>query len=321
MFKRHFIFFVLCFSFSLCMVDMQAKNNRKFEKIIKAYDVAPLLKTPGKTPASFWQQIEEGHVGLNKYKHALKRKKKTAVEANYELNMALAKVETQYDDREYIDDSTTQSMLTNLRDIIEGEPDRRLQFHLVWGFTPNAYCTPRGHIYIYHTLVRAYSQDPEMLIGVCAHEAAHYYLMHSARHLWAEKRNERKNNILAGISIGMMAFADGMAAGNAAYYGQSYQSNLAPFINSVLYCTEYDNIMYHFRYGREQELEADMVAYRFLEYVGLDPKMYVRALVALGIENDTTYDEQSDHPSISYRVDFLTYLGEHYPLKFVGEGK
>ena len=306
-------FFLVCLY--VLFFSLQAGNNRQYEGIIKKYDIAYLLPSSEGSAEDFWSSLENRHEGLYKYRKALAKKKKTAVEANYDLNMALARVEPRYSEFQYLNDAQAREFASRLNLIIEGNNSNRLHFHLIFGLYPNAFCTPRGHIYIYHTLVTTIEGDASLLVGICAHEAAHYYLRHSARHLWAQKKEERKNNILAGISVGLMAASETMNAYNAGYYGYNYNSNLPAYISTVLACAKYDNNLFYFKYGREQELEADIVAYRFLEYVGMDPMTYVRALMALGTDSDEYYDDWSDHPTISYRIGLLMYLGEHYPLK------
>ena len=67
--------------------------------------------------------------------------------------------------------------------------------------------------------------------------------------------------------------------------------------------------MFHYKYDREQEIEADIVAYRFLEWIGIDPAEFIMALERTNLDNLTGAGEKdSDHPSTEFRVGLLKQL-------------
>ena len=66
---------------------------------------------------------------------------------------------------------------------------------------------------------------------------------------------------------------------------------------------------FQFKYSRAQEIESDLMAYRFCEAVGIGGYAYIMALQLLG-ENDLYMkaDKTADHPTLSHRVAFLKWL-------------
>ena len=69
---------------------------------------------------------------------------------------------------------------------------------------------------------------------------------------------------------------------------------------------------YYCRYSREQEIECDIIAYRFLEFMGIDPMNYVSALKKLGTEHDYLYSKKWDHPTVTERINVLEALDNKY---------
>lgn len=79
--------------------------------------------------------------------------------------------------------------------------------------------------------------------------------------------------------------------------------------NNIIWAGD-NALKYRYKYSREQEVEADIIAYRFLEYMGLGGENYINALRAIGYENDAYYDDTSSHPTTEFRVKLLEYLGK-----------
>lgn len=303
--------------FIFISIAVAQDRDREYEKMIFRYDVAYIFSSSEGLPEDFWRQLERGHNGLLSFNKALTRGKKTALEAESDISRALGVVDNQYRYLYLYEGDTIKDFTHDIQEIVLGCDANRIRLHIAYGEVPNAFCTPRGDIYIYTTLLDRLDFDWRMLVGICAHEVAHYYLKHSARQIWADKKAERKNNILAGIAIGLTAVADVMSAYNAGYSGTQYQSPYTQTYQNILSSAQTDTQLFHFKYSRGEELEADIIAYRYLEYMGIDPYYYIKALYSLGNDGDAFYSDWSDHPSITYRINLLRYLGQYYPLKSV----
>jgi len=311
-----FLLFLSCLS-----LFPQNKTQKEYERIIQHYDILYSLNGEHGTANDFWKLLEDNHIGLGKFNRALAKGRRTALKAQADVKEALGVVENGYKALyTYDNDPDIKSYTSHIEDNCLGVDKTRVQIHIAYGESPNAFATPRGDIYLYSSLLKQLDYDEMMIAAVSAHEAAHYYLKHSVRQRWIDRKNERKNNIWAGVAIGLMVTAEvanAYASGYANPYGRNrYDSQLAENIVDIISIAKYSSALSHFKYSREEELEADIVAYRFLEFIGEDPRIYMKALAALGLETDSFYNDWSDHPSINYRIGFLDYLGKHYPMKF-----
>ena len=190
--------------------------------------------------------------------------------------------------------------------------------------TKNAFVYPDGTICITSSLF--YSLKPEELLGILAHEMAHYVLEHALISCFKVEKRERNNRIAAAVlsSVNVIAHASIQANGGINSEDQEeYWDNVNK--QTELFFKSFDVMSerYKYRYSREQEMEADIVAYRFLQYMGYNPRHYINALGKIldfdisnpsieGIEalsyDYHDKDEYSTHPSILERCVMLEYI-------------
>ena len=117
---------------------------------------------------------------------------------------------------------------------------------------------------------------------------------------------------------GLVAASDAYATSQGAEIDSESTSE---YIENTFESASKDSYLYKFKYSREQELEADIIAIRFLEWIGINPQYYIDTLKQLGTEYDLMYDEESDHPTTKYRIDLLSFLIKNYPMtKLLLEG-
>lgn len=182
----------------------------------------------------------------------------------------------------------------------------------------NAFATPYGQIYLTSGLVLNYHFKEHLLLGVCAHEMTHSRCFHSLVGLWKQYEKERKNEIAAGIVAGLYAVASAgaamYAASNGVSFDQSYYDDIAVTTTNLYTAIDGESFYYQFKYSRWQEIEADLMAYRFCEAIGLGGYSYIMALQLLN-ETDLYMkaDRTDDHPTMAYRIAFLKwiYANEH----------
>lgn len=166
----------------------------------------------------------------------------------------------------------------------------------------NAFATPTGEIYLTEGLIRRYHGNPVLLAAVCAHEATHYFCMHSMVAQWKQERKKQANTILAGVAIGLNTVLQVASGG-------STSSGFRSLNNSIIDICCSDAYYFEYRYGRSQEIEADIAAYRFCEEMGIGGYAYILALELLGDGNGYMRSRaNSDHPTNSYRVNLLKYI-------------
>lgn len=112
-----------------------------------------------------------------------------------------------------------------------------------------------------------------------------------------------------GLNTGLQAFAAGLDAANGvkhddAYWDMAYQSNI-----EIIKAFKEDSYLFRFKYDRQQEIEADILAYRFCEAMGLGAYTYIMALQLLD-EGDPylSASAEDDHPPLAFRLGLLKYL-------------
>lgn len=144
-------------------------------------------------------------------------------------------------------------------------PDLKFKFTVLNDPKINAFALPGGFVYITRGLVALAENEAEMA-GVLAHEIGHI----TARHTAQRYSTAMATNLgLMGLSIAGSIFGvPGNLNSLAGQVGQLYLQS----------------------YSREQELESDMLAVRYMSRVGYDP----RAL-------ETFFRKMGQHTSISQR--------------------
>lgn len=159
--------------------------------------------------------------------------------------------------------------------------------------------------------------DKEELIACVAHEMAHYYLAHQLAGMYAYKKKEKRNKFWA--SFGAAVYA-GAIAGSNMYaasqgvepldidYGYMASSATDLFGETAEKATK----MYKFRYSREQEMEADIIALAFIYKAGIDVNKIISMFKKMQPYSDNVKDKTDTHPLISERIRVLQSIIHKY---------
>lgn len=287
-------------------------QNKKFDKLIEKYDVIQYIQgLDNKKPELFWDAIWKNNKTLTKVSKALKKETPCATAAKKSLYDAYISCKSyfdklvQSDSLEFVAD--TMILRMELRKIF---PD--IKMTIINSNEVNAFTTPEGHIYITDSLLLVKDIYYEQLLGICAHEAAHFFLQHTLCEAYDIERELNENKIIAGIASSVNIMANAYAQANGAADNSSWDT--LEKNNSSLYEWAKNEAYGRFRYkySREQEIEADIIAYRFLEWLGEGGQNYIDALKAIGTDEDKYYSDESDHPKISFRINFLEYLSHKH---------
>ncbi len=125
----------------------------------------------------------------------------------------------------------------------------KYRFYIVKQHVYNAFATPAGHIFINSGLLAALENEEE-LAGILAHEIAHVVSRHISQNL---DRSPKINlATLAGIAAGILIGSGGSAAlGNAVMVGSMAAGQSAALA-----------------FSREDELQADQLAFDYLDNAG-----------------------------------------------------
>ncbi|MBR6465566.1 MAG: M48 family metalloprotease [Bacteroidales bacterium] len=169
--------------------------------------------------------------------------------------------------------------------------------------TANAFAAPNGNVVIYRGLQNLFSwYREELLTAVIAHEIVHVLLKHSLVQEYMQRKNERNSMIWASVAVGLQAFADGM---NSAYTGKTV--NNTAYYASIFNSAKYESFMYQFKYSREIELQADIVAFRLLDWIGIGGERMKEALTLLADPFEYSSD-LDNHYTMSQRIAVLGQL-------------
>lgn len=286
-------------------------NCGEFDRILDELDVYPSMSfIETKKPVGFWGTIRRYN---GTYQEMAESFEKNA-ENKSEIYKTVGVLETQYmpgvRELELIPNEELCHRL--LRDLTGLDLGLRVNICIVENPIANAFCTPDGNIFITSKLLVEMGSDYYALLGIAAHEMAHYVLQHAASSVYAQKKRERRNNIIAGVASGIVAATAIYSASQGADANMSDAT--VKSIENMFGAAKRDAYMFGFRYDREQELEADIIAYRYLEWLGISGTHYIAALYRIWNEDDEFYanDVDSTHPSTIYRTRLLSYLRDSY---------
>lgn len=176
----------------------------------------------------------------------------------------------------------------------------------------NAYTYPTGHIIFTEKLTDIMDRDE--LLGAAAHELAHYVLEHWYAETYRTRKKEKRNRFWAEMGamlyVGVTEGANVYGASQGATPIDTHSGEIYPQLQTELE-READkaSTIFKFRYSREQELEADIIALAFLVKSGVDGNKMITMLEKLrSYAVDERADKYSTHPLLSERIATIKYI-------------
>lgn len=292
--------------------QLDKKNIKEFEEIIAKYDPKQRMGwSDAFDQETFWSFVKDNSEDNQKLQAALQKDKRPKF-----LTKAIEDI--------YGSSSDMSNYLALCRPYEKGDFVNALEITLFGEKSPikdfriypakeaNAFATPYGQIYLTEGLALRYNYNESLLMGVCAHEATHYLCQHALISKWQSAEREKKNaiigGVLAGLAVTAMAVSGMSAASNGASLDDSWADNVSKMGAYIIEGFDKDAYYFKFKYSRSQELEADIVAYRFCEMIGIGGYAYIMALQLLGDDLYMKADSTDDHPTTKYRVLLLKYL-------------
>ena len=286
--------------------DVPNSDIRKIRSLIFEYDVKEFVFDQPKvrTASDFWMAVFQNNKMANSMIEAINRKGRLIMQAADTLAMNMANI------CRYCDNIATSEEYQFVADSLMSVTQASIAFpnvacKIADDNTLNACALPNGQIFINGGLFGIMNY-PE-IIGVVSHEIAHVILEHQLAHEYMMLKKTQNLEIAYGIMMGVNTAAAGFGAAN----GVKTDWDNVNKINQGLAesPSRYVNELYTFKYSREQEVEADIVAYRFLDFMCDGGEYYISALQKLSSEDEKIfYDKQCDHPTIAFRVNLLRYL-------------
>lgn len=168
------------------------------------------------------------------------------------------------------------------------------EFHLLRDpQTVNAFALPGGQIFITAAMLSRLNSEAQ-LAGVLGHEVGHVIARHGAEHLAKQQLGSALVN-----AVGIAASDDPQSARQAAILAQAV------------------NQMVNLKYGRDDELESDLLGFQFMTEAGYNPSGIVELMEILNSVRGGTGGQPeflSTHPNPTNRVEKLVAIIEReYP--------
>lgn len=300
----------------LSVASYAADNDKQFIKLIKKCDVPEVARCLASSEGTeqFWFNVLEDNPIIKNLLDDISKGKGCEKEALKAINrMKLFNYRLDVD----IVDELKGFCDTLVMDM--GLPHDLVEMNIIYDTSPNAFTvlTDNGFAICLNTgLCEKLGFDYERIMSVAAHEFAHGAFMHHLRKEYEAAKNDRRNKIIGGISVGLAAVSNLANAYTSGMLGTEYDSSeFSRQYNHIAADIKNDSYKFRYMYGREQELEADLVAFRFMQFLGCEKK-YLEALQLI-TDSDMYFwsAEDSDHPSTAYRLEFLDFVAKNPQYK------
>lgn len=302
------------FGLNISQAKIKSSTISSFEADISKYDLKKYIDEADiNTPMDFWNVVSNHSKGVNELKKALAKQKLPK-----SLSAAIKEVGSSKGVMNNIllrcNPYIAEEFESDIQKTLYGESHHLDDYRIFPEDEPNAFATPYGQIYLTEGLVDRFHYDKNLTLAVSAHEATHYEFQHTLVEKWKDLENKKKNEIMAGVLSGLYAgimVASGMSmASNGVELDDSYWQNTAKISTSLLDVFDDNSFYFKFKYSRGQEIESDIMAYRFCETMGIGGYAYIMALMLLGDSFYLEADKTDDHPTTAYRALLLKYLYE-----------
>lgn len=306
----------------LCnFVLAEAQTEAECFQLIKKLDVpSEVMALPNDNPATFWWNLPKYNAEYQKFEAALKKGKSSALFAVNEIKndlMFRTDIQNGLTDENSVEVLDSVCKFFNLKVY-----NPQMKVYIAGDNEVNAYSTPDAIIILNSGLLNK-METFEKIYAVVGHELAHYALGHAMQNLYAVKKKEKRNQIMAGVASGIQAA--GTAIGQAMYSDnspagqkereQAWQDVRNGLDKNLEWATVDAYGRYHLKYSRNQEMEADIASYRFLQWIGEDPNYMIKMLEILGEDEPKIDQKNSDHPSTVFRINVLKTIAKYDEAK------
>jgi len=282
--------------------------NYEYEDILSECDIIHLLPQESDGNAlSFWNHIIAENKELNKLFSKINTKGGSAKEAREKISELL------YYDRPLLKKTGIDvPSLDSMKYVLLGDyddVDDLFSIKMKDSEELNAFSTPDGEIFIYSGLLDHFFNGSEesipCLYAILAHEFSHVFFRHALVSLYKKYKREKTNELIADIATGAANFSYSYSKARGIESPiddvQEYSENVHEYANQ-------QTTLYYFKYSRTQEYQSDIVAFRLLDWLGLNGEYVIEALQLINNPFDVGSDEYNDHPSTQDRIKLLKYL-------------
>mgnify|MGYP002078499314 CR=1 FL=1 len=191
--------------------------------------------------------------------------------------------------------------------VIIGHRTDNIVIKIIKDTDPNAFILSNGTIFITTGLLSTIRSEEE-LMGILAHEIAHFVLDHQIVNINEETERRKRAEFWAGLAIVASTGAD-------IYLSTRYENHIPGLltystaaISSIISSEVLERL--GLKYSREQELEADEIAVGILKFLGIDSLGLSVVFERLNKHSILTgkylaLSEKGTHPSFDSRINII----------------
>ncbi len=297
------------------IVANAANIEKRYTKLIEKYDVPIEARClEDSTPAAFWRDIVDYNEMYLKFLRDMEKNKGAEKEA-LRMTAELPRFYSRYDEsivegmQGYCD-----SLLTDM-----GIPyrDNNCRLYVVYADEADAFTalTDDGFaMCVTSGLISRKGLTRDILMGLVANQYVHGILKDHCRSFYQAAKQDRKDALLAGaLTVGVVGLATAAVALDPHPYDYGWIGNDVTVINNVNIKNEipFPTSKFFFKYTPGLEYEADLTAFRFMQYLGKGED-YINGLKILGSSSyDSQFGENTDQPTITQRIALLEFAESH----------
>lgn len=288
-------------------------NGIDYKKFLQKHDVdQETMSLKSNNPLDFWNSLKSNSEHLQEFLEEINSDKGKAV------GKIMAKM-PRFNPRfrpEVLTDSF--NICSDIAKVLGESSD--IEICIVDDDQFNAFATysDNGMVVAIHSGVfSARGVTPEIIFGLVAHEYAHCMLSHILQQEVANDKRNLRNKVITGIGAGLAVIGAGAEAYTSSQLGIEYDPDkYSDMLESLERSSNKDLYKFIHRYSRELEFEADLVAYRFMEWAGYGGDRYIEVLQLIEAVDPTghlwTVEGEGDtHPTHRNRIEFLKFAKDH----------
>lgn len=290
--------------------------KEEYREILEKYDVpVEVRKLQVGDPAAFWKTLVANDMKYQKLLSDVKKETPAVREAERIISF-LPRFDA--DSVEWLDRSAQSycDSISRYMGLNELTPDFRLYFTtLDEPYSCSALDNDSFSVIVDKGLLETKGFNYKMLIGLVAHEYTHGLLDHrlsnECDNVKKDRRSRIANSLVAG-AVGVATFTAWATMGDGKNDGRDASFAGYGIMGQKNGSQSGDITPYNYLFNRGQVLQTDLVAYRFLEKMGIGGQAYIDFLGLLA-NNELSPEEMEavehgDYPTIAYRIDFLKYV-------------
>lgn len=283
------------------------ENGKEYKKMVSKLGSAAESAKNARSSEEFWEVVCKENEELCKFNKLLNEKKAAAIKAEEEINESLEKIKYYYNSLDIEANKSDTLIIRLLKDLGALRVNSQTKLYVVNDTNFEAFASPDMSIYLCTGMLTDKMMYPQIL-GICAHEFVHCILQHSKVRIFNDKKMDKQNRWITGVQT-FLTVGTGSASIDEGVRNISEKNESTIFEPAAL-----NEKKYRYTYSWEQEIEADIIACKFIEYLGYNASEYIEALRVMKgcMPKYLNYPDKSTHPTISYRIGLLEYMVNHH---------